>query len=167
MCAVIVHSPLVGPATMIPLADQLEACGLTADVPDLRTAVESSETLLQRAVDAAIGVDVVIGHSGAGAFLPAIAAEAKASMIVFVDAVVPEADDAFTPSRQFVEFLDTVPTADGLMAPWNEWWPPEVMAQLVPDPAQRRRIASEIRECRDRSTTPPFRYHPRGGHGSS
>ena len=117
---------------------------MVAEVPDLRTAVASPDTFREAASIAAAGVDVVIGHSGAGAFLPAIADGTDVPTIIFVDAIVPDASDVFTPSRQLVELLDTVPTVDGLLAPWNEWWPPELMARLVPDPTQRRRIESEI-----------------------
>ena len=142
--AAIVHSPLVGPSTVIPLVAELGQLDVVADVPDLRVAIGSPDNFRRRATDAAAGADLLIGHSGAGAFLPAIADAANVTTIVFVDAVVPGAGDAFTPSRQLVELLDAVPTVDGLMAPWNEWWPAELMAQLVPDPTQRRLIESEI-----------------------
>jgi hypothetical protein len=144
MRAVVVHSPLVGPATVTPLADRLRVLDVLAIVPDLRSAAASPERFLQQAARAAVGVEVVIGHSGAGAFLPAIADAAKATASVFVDAVVPDGDDAFRPSAQLLELLDTVETVDGSLAPWNEWWPPELMAQLVPDATQRRRVVAEI-----------------------
>jgi hypothetical protein len=113
--AVIVHSPLVGPATVVPLAEQLVTLDMDVDVPDLRDAVESPARFVQRAIEAAAGVDLVIGHSGAGAFLPAIAA-ADATTSVFVDAVVPGRDTS-APSRPFVELLAGIPTQDGLLAP--------------------------------------------------
>jgi hypothetical protein len=144
MRAVIVHSPLVGPATVLPLADHLAALDVVAVVPDLRDAVGSPERFRLRATEAAAGADVVIGHSGAGAFLPAIAEGVGAAAVVFVDAVVPEAVDASRPSQQLLELLDAVPTADGSLAPWNEWWPSAVMDQLVPDATQRRRVVAEI-----------------------
>ena len=83
MRALIVHSPLVGPATVSPLADELEALEVVADVPDLRTAVASPDTFREAASIAAAGVDVVIGHSGAGAFLPAIADATNGPTIIF------------------------------------------------------------------------------------
>jgi hypothetical protein len=144
MRAVIVHSPLVGPATVTSLADELESLDVVAVVPDLRTATGSPDSFRQQATHAAAGADVVIGHSGAGAFLPAIADAANAPTTIFVDAIVPDSSDAFTPPRGLLDLLDSVTSADGLLAPWNEWWPPELMARLVPDPGQRRRVQTEI-----------------------
>ena len=70
--ALLVHSPLVGPATMRPLADAVGALGWTVSVPDLREAVMSPETFASRAAAAAGAADVVVGHSGAGAVVPVI-----------------------------------------------------------------------------------------------
>ena len=70
--ALIIHSPLVGPSTVAPLAAALEALGWTTMVPDLRSAIQSPTQFSQRAARAADATDVVIGHSGAGAFLPAV-----------------------------------------------------------------------------------------------
>lgn len=41
----------------------------------------------------------------------------------FVDAILPPADAAFRPSTRFIEFLETVLTVDGQLAPWDQWWP--------------------------------------------
>jgi hypothetical protein len=144
MRAVIVHSPLVGPSSVIPLADALGAVGVSSAVPDLRPAIGSADSFRQAATAAASGVDVVIGHSGAGAFLPAIADGARVATIVFVDAVLPAVDGQLTPSGRFAEFLDAVPTVDGMLAPWNEWWPAELMVELVPDRTQRQHLVAEI-----------------------
>jgi hypothetical protein len=133
---------------LTPLVAELGALDVVADVPDLRMAIDSPDSFRQRATEAAAGVSLLIGHSGAGAFLPAIADAANVRMIVFVDAVVPGADEAFVPSGRFLEFLDAVPTDDGLMARWNDWWPAGLMAELVPDATQRRQIESEIPRVR-------------------
>ncbi|MGH9272546.1 MAG: hypothetical protein ACRDZ2_14885 [Ilumatobacteraceae bacterium] len=148
MRAAIIHSPLVGPSTVMPLVAEVAALGVVADAPDLRAAIGSPEIFCQRATDAAAGVDILIGHSGAGAFLPTIADAANVTTLVFVDAVVPGVGDSFTPSREIAVLLDAVPTVEGLMAPWNEWWPAELLAQLVPDPTQRQQVESEIPQLR-------------------
>ena len=68
------HSPLVGPSTIRPLADALDAVGWSTTVLDLRHSLTSPEAYIAT-VERAVGtVDVIIGHSGAGAFLPTIAA---------------------------------------------------------------------------------------------
>lgn len=46
--------------------------------------------------------------------------------------------------RATLGLLDTLPVVDGLLPPWHEWWPTDVMAELVPDQSIRRRITAEI-----------------------
>jgi hypothetical protein len=142
--AVLVHSPLVGPATLEPLAAALEAAGWSAIVADLRPAIDAPASFRRAAATAARGADVVIGHSGAGAFLPIVAADAGVPATVFVDAVVSPDGERFAPSAGFVQFLDALPVVDGRLPPWHRWWPDALMAELVPDAAMRRRIEAEI-----------------------
>jgi hypothetical protein len=140
--ALFVHSPLVGPATLLPLARVLDThWGVHA--PDLRNALSSTEDFA-RAPASAGRCNLLIGHSGAGALLPVIATHVQPDVVVFVDAVVPPEGDTYTPSATFLELLDTIPTAGGLLAPWHEWWPPGTIERLVPDPRQRATIVDEI-----------------------
>jgi hypothetical protein len=127
-----------------PLAAALEAKGWSTTTPDLRDAVASPARFASRAVADGRRGDVVIGHSGAGAVLPVVADRAGAAATVFVDAVLPEAGDVHTTSSRFLEMLDRIPTSAGLLAPWHEWWPPDALAELVPDETLRRRIVEEI-----------------------
>jgi hypothetical protein len=142
--ALIIHSPLVGPSTVAPLAAALEALGWTTTVPDLRTAIQSPTEFAQRAAHTVDSADVVIGHSGAGAFLPAVADAMNAAITVFVDAVVPQPGSPFVTSAGLLQLLDTLPVVDGFLPPWHEWWPAGLMVELVPDPILRRRIVDEI-----------------------
>jgi hypothetical protein len=141
--AVIIHSPLVGPTTVAPLAAALQALGWTTTVPDLRTANDSPEHYEQRAVAAADATDIVIGHSGAGPFMPAVA-EAMNAALVFVDAVVPPPGPLHRSSTRLLQLLDALPVVDGLLPPWHEWWPADLMAELVPDESLQRLIMAEI-----------------------
>jgi len=149
----IIHSPLVGPSTVAPLAETLEARSWTTHVPDLRAAVASAARFGRAVASAANSVDVVIGHSGAGAFLPGAAAAAGGATAVFIDAVVPPALSPFSPSPQLSQLLDTLVVVDGVLPPWHEWWPTAVLAELVPDAELRGRITAEIPGCLERSTT--------------
>jgi len=63
---------------------------------------------------------------------------------VFVDALVPGPTSPLRPSGPFIELVDALPVADGRLPPWNEWWPPEVMVELVPDDELRRRLTAEL-----------------------
>jgi hypothetical protein len=138
-----VHSPLVGPTTTRALADALADRGWTTVAPDLRDSLRSPQTFAAAASRAAGTVEVLVGHSGAGAVLPVIAQDVNAAVTVFVDAVVPEATTTFTPSDRFVALLDQLPVVDGLLPPWHEWWPPEILARLVPDKRLRATVAAE------------------------
>jgi hypothetical protein len=142
--SLVLHSPLVGPSTVTRLATALEAKGWTTTVPDLRDALDSPVGFASRAVERSDSVEVVIGHSGAGAVLPVVADRTAAVATIFIDAVVPEAGERFTPSKRFTELLDDVPTTDGLLAPWHHWWPAETMADLLPDETVREEVVAEI-----------------------
>lgn len=90
---------------------------------------------------------VLVGHSGAGALLPAVAHATAATVVgmVFVDALLPH------PGRTW---FDTVPmemrdqlrglSRHGKLLPWNEWFPPGTIEGLLPDPALRARFCEEL-----------------------
>jgi len=86
---------------------------------------------------------IVVGHSGAGVLLPAVAARLDAASMVFVDALVPPTEGAFTPSVGFRAFVDGLPQHDGRLPPWTTWWGPDAMVDLVPDPALRGVIEAD------------------------
>lgn len=149
---VLVHSPFVGPASLLPLAGQLSRHGLPAIVPDLREAVASAPVhdRLAAAFTAAVStVDdpiVLVGHSGAGPLLPAFAAatQRRVDALVFLDAELP------TPA---LSWYDTVPAerAEQLRAqtngerlvPWHRWFGDDALAELVPDERLRATLAAE------------------------
>jgi hypothetical protein len=153
---VLLHSPLVGPLTWQPAATILRAAGYRVAVPSLTGVVETgppyyrklagrvAETI--RRTDPA-GAVVLIGHSGAGPLLPA-AAEASGAPLaaaVFVDATLPHPGAGW---------LETAPPAlgerlgglahDGRLAAWHRWFPPEVLAELLPEDELRRRFIAEL-----------------------
>ena len=74
---------------------------------------------------------MLVGHSGAGAVLPAIADDVGAPGTVFVDAIVPPAATSFMPSLGVLSLLDQLTMVDGLLPPWNRLWPPEVLARAA------------------------------------
>jgi hypothetical protein len=140
--ALVLHSPLVGPATVRPVAAALTASGWSTIVPDLRASTRSPSQFWQDARQQCPSADVVLGHSGAGAFLPVIS-DALGAIPIFIDAVLPGADAAFAPSHEFLKLLERIPCTDGLLAPWHEWWPPGTMMRLVPDARLRTEIMRE------------------------
>jgi alpha/beta hydrolase family protein len=149
-----VHSPVVGPSTWTVTANVLRKNGFRCEMPDLRSAATGHPpyypnlaAAAAKAVDDVGGSVVLVGHSGAGALLPAIAdiLGARSRDAVFVDALLPH------PGRSW---FDTKPPAlreqllgmatGGVLPPWHEWFPPGVIDEMVPDPAQRRAFQAEI-----------------------
>jgi pimeloyl-ACP methyl ester carboxylesterase len=149
-----VHSPVVGPSTWTYTAEVLREKGFGCVVPDLTTVATMCGPYYPKyamaaaaAVDEETGPVVVVGHSAAGALLPAMAdvVGERVRGAVFVDAMLPQ------PGRSW---FDTAPHGleaqlrgladNGLLPPWHEWFPPGALAGLVPDPVRRRRLVAEI-----------------------
>jgi pimeloyl-ACP methyl ester carboxylesterase len=144
---VLVHSPLLGAFSWRDVASRLRTAGHRVVTPDFSQALLEASPFYPK-IARAIAKDVeefpddivLIGHSGAGALLPSIAAAVgpRVRGLLFVDAVLPHPG---------MSWLDTVPTdfatrvrelsSDGFLPPWHEWWPPHVIAHLLPDDFQR------------------------------
>lgn len=159
---VLVHSPLVGPATWAWVASELEGRGDAVVVPSLVEAIQAGPPFTEGAVaavvdavgDEAIADGVVLaGHSGAGPLLPAIGAAlgealgAQVSCHVFVDAGLPIPGRSrladIHPSMR--SRLADLRRPDGTLPPWDEWWGSGVMEGLVPDPDQLAPIVAQLR----------------------
>jgi hypothetical protein len=142
----LVHSPLTGPTVWRWVADRLERGGHSVVVPDLRDAACSGEP--RAFVDAAADsgdVDVVVGHSGAGPFLPSIANATPAARptLLFVDAGVPPCAGETSAAADFIDRLEELAT-DGVLPRWSTWWGPGAMKALVPDEGRRSDIEGEL-----------------------
>jgi pimeloyl-ACP methyl ester carboxylesterase len=154
-----VHSPVVGPSTWTGTAEALRRNGFRAAIPDLTSVVARGgpyyPALAAAAADsvAAVidpdGADpvVVIGHSAAGALLPAVAEAVgdRTRAAIFVDAILPQPGRSWfdtAPPEQAAQLRELA--VDGLLPRWDEWFPPGVLEELVPDPAVRQRLLAEI-----------------------
>jgi pimeloyl-ACP methyl ester carboxylesterase len=153
---VLLHSPLVGPLTWQPTATSLHAAGYQVAVPSLSGVVDTgppsyrklagrvAETIRQARPTGAV---VLIGHSGAGALLPAAAeaTDTPLAAVVFVDAILPHPG---------VSWFETAPPVlreqlcglarDGRLPAWHQWFPPEVVTELLPEEGLRRRFIAEL-----------------------
>jgi hypothetical protein len=141
----LVHPPLLGPAVLGPLAAELRRRGADPVVPDLRPAVADAEGWPERWAAAAAGTgpaDVVLGFSGAGVTLPAVAAEVGARRVVWVDALVPARAGATTADDE-IRRLVAERVSDGRIADWTTWWGPDAMAGLLPDADLRAAVLAD------------------------
>ena len=144
-----IHSPLVGPLTLMPLAVELRSRGFDVAVPDLRPALAEPRPQWQAILNLATSVadvaapDVIMGHSGAGALLPLLADRVQANVVAYVDAVVPGEGTHYEASKEFIHFVDSLPREGSLLPPWHTWWGDDAIVRLLPDEELRRRIAAD------------------------
>jgi len=142
----LVHPPLLGPAVLGPLAGELRRRGLEGVVPDLRATVSQARGWPERWSAAAAGTgaaDVVLGFSGAGVTLPAVAAAVGARRVVWVDAVVPARSGETVPDDDIRARVRALIGADGRIADWTTWWGPGALDELVPNAVLRAAIRAE------------------------
>ncbi|OLR91658.1 hypothetical protein [Actinokineospora bangkokensis] len=143
--AVLVHSPLLGPATLRPLAAALTGLGHPPVLLDLLPSV-AEPPVHQRLIggfadavsDAGLGGPLVlVGHGGAGPLLPAFAEELEdfeVRALVYLDAELP------TPGRSVRE-LDPARYA-AAKADERRWG--EALAALVPEGPLRQEVLDEL-----------------------
>ncbi|MBW3663660.1 MAG: alpha/beta hydrolase [Actinobacteria bacterium] len=150
MSVVLVHSPLVGPSSWALAAEVLGARGFDVALPDLTVVASSPPPQWEAFVEVAVagaasltGPTAVVGHSGAGAFLPEIADRVSDAHMVFVDAVLPPGAGVHETPPAMRRQLDEQ-TVDGRLRPWLEWWPEQVVEELIPDPLDRAEIAADM-----------------------
>jgi hypothetical protein len=150
---VLVHSPLVGPLAWQPVARLLAARGHAVRVPSLLDVINGDGpyygTIAELVGTPLTEPVVLVGHSGAGALLPVIAAAAPVppAAVVFVDALLPH------PGRTW---FDTAPpelaahvralSRSGVLPPWDQWFPADAIAELLPDPLLRKQFSAELPE---------------------
>jgi hypothetical protein len=133
---VILPSPLLGPATYAPLASSLTERGTPTTVAPIPDGAVTPERVLARfrAAVAAHGATVLVAHSNAGYYAPAVAADLDLP-VIFMDAALPaegESETLLTPAP-FAEFIETLPISDGLLPSWPSWWDRADIATLFPD----------------------------------
>jgi hypothetical protein len=145
----LVHSPLVGPATWRWVADALGSVGHEAILPDLTAAAATGDPhAVIEAARSSVRTDAcIVGHSGAGFLLPAIAAgpDSGTRSCVFVDAGMPPCEGEGTPSADFLGRLREL-AVDGALPRWSTWWGPGAMEQLIPDQVRREEVEAELPE---------------------
>ena len=153
----LVHSPLVGPRSWEPTANEMRARGRQVVVPSLVEAValappryEAMATAVHGAHSRsrATGRAVLVVHSGAGSLVPSIVDRMPDLIdgVVFVDATLPHSGQAWFDRAppEMSEQLRGLVDADGFLPPWHAWFPAEVVRDLVPDAKIRTGLIAEM-----------------------
>jgi hypothetical protein len=146
----LLHSPVVGPTTWKWVAEELR--GMGHEVKILVIGPQSTfggwQEVVAEVVAQVTGADdtVFVAHSGAGPLLPTIVERSKCqgSSMVFIDAGLPTitTDTPLMP-RALLDELSAL-AKNGVLPPWSEWFGPDVMASLIPDPNKRELIVLEL-----------------------
>lgn len=118
-----------------PLERELRRRGhrVSTVVPQEAACADAVLTAYRAGCGAADRRPVVVAHSNAGLYVPALAAAGAISGALFMDAIVPE-DSAHERPVMPVElraWLVEKAEADSL-PPWTRWWPPADVAALFP-----------------------------------
>jgi hypothetical protein len=138
---VLIHSPLVGPGTWVPVANELERRGRHVVVPSLLGVADAPPPHWRRCPDAVraatkciAGPLMLVGHSGAGPLLPAIAGVLPGEVaLIFVDAFLPPPKGTVPLAEpQFMEQLRGL-ARNGVLPPWSTWFGEAGLRGIVHD----------------------------------
>jgi pimeloyl-ACP methyl ester carboxylesterase len=148
---VLIHSPLLGPASWSLVAHELQRHGHEAVVPSLRGIASAPEPQWRYALSAVraatVGIGspaILIGHSGAGALLPAIerALPHEVAALIFVDASLPpESGSAPLAPARFLDQLRAL-ASDGTL-PRASWFRHEIAPELIAEEPLRTVLTEE------------------------
>lgn len=143
---VLVHSPLVGRESWEAVAASMSRRGERVALADLTSAFGSGPPYWPREVEAIVAAiaspAILVGHSRAGPLLPfAAGATRRVVGCVFVDARLPHPGASWlaTAGAQQSEQLRRM-ARDGWLPPWSDWWGPDELARLLPEPVIRARF---------------------------
>ncbi len=150
---VLVPAPALGPASWQPVAGELAASGRAVIIPSaVGFAVGGPPywarlvSRLAAEVDAGPGDRVVlVPHSGAGVLAGQLAAAIGAgdTTVIFTDAALPGPDGGGpVVGTDFLPYLRKL-AQDGLVPPWDQWWPDEDLSPLFPDESTRTAVLAE------------------------
>ena len=150
---VLVHSPLVGPTSWMPVRQELERRGRAALVPSLLGVAQAAPPQWRHVLDAVrIATSrledrmVLVGHSGAGLLLPVIAdaVTVEVAALVFVDSFLPPRAGRVELASPAVMHHMRALAIDGVLPPWSTWFGADAMRELVPDERLRAALEAEM-----------------------
>jgi len=144
---VLVSSPALGPQVWKSTGAELASRGWPVTyAPRIATAPETAADFV-RALVTAIPTDhdvVLVPHSNAGLYVPAVVERHQVVGSVFVDAGLPSrAGPTPLAPPHLYEFLRGRADADSRLPPWTEWWDDEASAGLFPDAAAQHEVEAE------------------------
>lgn len=148
---ILIHSPLAAPSTWQLVAQELARRKRTALTPHLplKDPPFQSAFAAQVAADAENlpGWFVLVAHSAAGAYLPAIVAalRGRVAACLFVDARLPVSNASLLDSSppDFAARVQAL-AQNGMLIPWPAWFGPDAMQAILPEASTR---AAFVADC--------------------
>jgi pimeloyl-ACP methyl ester carboxylesterase len=140
-------SPLLGPSVWQPVAQILAGRGwhtvTCAAAGPVRTAQDALDAFLAELPDEQ--ELVLVPHSNAGAYVPALVMQRRVLGVIFVDSVLPPGRGhvPLAPPA-FLDLLRAKADDDGLLPVWTAWWDEDV-SELFPNTETRTQVEREQR----------------------
>lgn len=139
-------SPLLGPSVWAPVAEVLADRGWSTLTCAPPTGPRTGEDVLEVFLTT-LPLEqhlVLVPHSNAGAYVPALTKLRSVVAVVFVDAVLPPPRGRIPLAPlAFLDFLRQKADGDGLLPLWTDWWPEDEVAALFPDRETQARVERE------------------------
>jgi hypothetical protein len=149
----LIHSPLVGPTTWSLVVRELARRGREAVAPSLLGVADAPSPQWRHGPEAVHAATarienplILVGHSGAGLVLPAIAdaLTAEVAALVFVDAHLPPArGGAPLAPAGYLHDLRAL-AIDEVLPPWSSWFGEDTWRELVPNEPLRVALEQEM-----------------------
>ena len=138
--------PLLGASVWAPVADCLRRRGWSVTVAAAPDAPGSAQEVLDAFLASlpADGALLLVPHSNAGLYVPALSRRRSVVGTVFVDAALPpdHGETALAPTALY-EFLQGLADEAGMLPPWTQWWDDADVAALFPDARVRADVERE------------------------
>jgi hypothetical protein len=152
---ILLPSPFLGPAIWEPVAEVLRAdfsCAVTVPAPPDPASADPAVVLASFEQQLPDGDLLLVAHSNAGLYVPAIVVGRPVRGVVFVDAILPPPAGTVPVAPEVLrESLRAVVDVHGRLPPWTAWWPEQDVSRLFPDDRVRALVSSQQRRV-------PFAY---------
>lgn len=137
---VLLPSPLLGATAWEPAGDELRRLGQDVLVAPVPMTPDGPSEVLATFLEALPGDRdlVLVPHSNAGLYAPALVGARTVVAVVFVDAALPDDGEAtaLAPATLRARIAELA-GPDGMLPPWTRWWDDADISPLFPSPEVR------------------------------
>ncbi|MXO90521.1 alpha/beta hydrolase [Pontixanthobacter aquaemixtae] len=150
---VLLHGPLVGPASVEPTRQELQSRGLTVVVPK---PANDQANIAWRDWPASLtdrlpklDLPVFVGHSMGSLLAARMAADYAECGMICLDGDIPCLNGPTPPvAASFRPIIEGLPQSDRLLPPWHKWWPSDPFQGWPVTDAEKARVSADIPQLR-------------------